>query len=320
MSVLESLLSDRRRPATSDVDAASATESSVTNVLSFDLEHWYTATLLRDEVRAPTGRLEESVRLVCELLDARDVRATFFVVGQVAAEYPELVRALAEDGHEIATHGHTHTPLFELTPGEFEAELADSADAIGEATGTRPIGFRAPNFSITPKTRWAFDVLSESDLQYDSSVFPVRTPMYGVSSAPVRPYRVAVDDPFSVTATGTDLLEFPLATFHPTLRIPTAGGFYARLQPTWLLRRGIRNLNRRGIPATLYFHPWEFNPAVETIEPPGHKRLVSFHGIDTLAGKLDSLLALFEFDTLEQRLDDYDGRSTSRERRNRTSG
>lgn len=271
--------------------------SPVGNVLSFDLEHWHTATLLRDEVGAPTDRVEDSVRIVRERLSDHDTRATFFVVGEVALEYPDVVRALADDGHEIATHGHTHTPLFELTPAEFEDELDRSIDAITDATGTRPIGFRAPNFSITPKTEWAFDVLAESDLRYDSSVFPVRTPMYGVSRAPVRPYRVGGTEPFS---DGTDrepgLLEFPLATFHPMLRLPTAGGFYARLLPTWLLKRGIRNLNRRRIPATLYFHPWEFNPDVPTGSLPAHKRFVSFHGIQGIERKLDALLDAFEFE------------------------
>lgn len=303
----ESLSADARSsPGANAGRTASNDPSLITNVLSFDLEHWYTATLVRNEVSAPTDRLEESVRAVRELLSAHDTRATFFVVGEVAAEYPEVVQALADDGHEIATHGHTHTPLFDLTPGEFESELVDSADAIADAIGTRPVGFRAPNFSVTPKTQWAFDVLAESELRYDSSVFPVRTPMYGVSSAPVQPYRVDIDEPFSTGRHGgSELLEFPLATFHPTLRLPTAGGFYARLQPTWLLKRGIRNLNRRGIPSTLYFHPWEFNPAVATPEVPAHKRLVSFYGIETLERKLEALLAALEFGTVEQSLESH---------------
>lgn len=284
-------------PSTS-AGGGSNDSSSVGNVLSFDLEHWHTATLVRDEIDSPTDRLEDSVCVVRELLSAHDTRATFFVVGEVALEYPDLVRALADDGHEIATHGHTHTPLFELTPAEFEAELDDSIDAIADATGTPPAGFRAPNFSITPATGWAFDVLAESGLRYDSSVFPVRTPMYGVSRAPVCPYGVDVRVPFSDgTDRRPDLLEFPLATFHPTLRLPTAGGFYARLLPAWLLKRSIRNFNRRGIPATLYFHPWEFNPDVPTGSLPAHKRFVSFHGIEGLERKLDTLLDTFEFRT-----------------------
>lgn len=290
------------------IGAPASSPANVTNILSFDLEHWYTATLVRGEVTSPVSHLERSVEIVREILRAHDTTATFFVVGEVAAEYPALIRALAADGHEIASHGQTHTPLFELTPEAFARELEVSSDAIEDATGVRPAGFRAPNFSVTPQTAWAFDVLEHSDLRYDSSVFPVRTPMYGVSSAPIHPYRVGPEDRFSEgdCASSDGLLEFPLATFHPTVRLPTAGGFYARLFPTWLMQRGIDNLNRRGIPATLYFHPWEFNPAVTTSELPMHKRFVSFHGIDTLAEKLEKLLVSHEFDTIERHVEEIE--------------
>ncbi|WP_255168972.1 polysaccharide deacetylase family protein [Natrononativus amylolyticus] len=282
--------------------AADGERGAVANVLSFDLEHWYTATLIRDAVDDPVDRLEDSVRIVRDLLDAHDVRATFFVVGEVALEYPELIAALADDGHEIASHGHTHTPLFELTPEEFEAELADSAAAIEDAVGSPPKGFRAPNFSITPKTAWAFDVLERSGLEYDSSVFPVRTPMYGVSGAPIRPYHVDVDDPFSE---GVDegLLEFPLAAFHPTARVPIAGGFYARIMPERFISKGISNLNKCEVPAILYFHPWEFDLSITSTRLPLHKKFVSFYGMGALEQKLESLLATFDFDTLEKQLD-----------------
>lgn len=297
-----------QRESTRSLSSNSATGEStsrsttVTNVLSFDLEHWYTATLVRGEITSPVAHLENSVAIVRDILRAHDTTATFFVVGEVAAEYPALIRSLAEDGHEIASHGQTHTPLFELSPEEFARELEISSDAIESATGVRPAGFRAPNFSVTPRTAWAFDILEQSDLRYDSSVFPVRTPMYGVSSAPIRPYRIGSEDFFSAgdPDDSDSLLEFPLATFHPVVRLPTAGGFYARLFPTWLMQRGITNLNRRGIPATLYFHPWEFNPAVATRELPLHKRFVSFYGIDTLAEKLEELLVSHEFDTIER--------------------
>lgn len=276
------------------------TSGAVPNVLSFDLEHWYTATLLREEVSDPVDRIEQSVGTVLDLLRRFETRATFFSVGEVVEDYPELIRAIAEKGHEIASHGHTHTPLFELSPVAFREELELSATAIEDAVGVRPDGFRAPNFSVTPRTRWAFDALEDAGYGYDSSVFPVRTPMYGVRGAPVSPYRVDPRRPFEDVNGTEGLLELPLAVFHPHLRLPTAGGFYARLLPTALLERGIRNLNRRGIPAMLYFHPWEFNPAVRTDEPPIHKRFISFHGIDRTEETLARLLSSFEFTTSER--------------------
>jgi peptidoglycan-N-acetylglucosamine deacetylase len=278
------------------------------NVISFDLEHWYTATLLRDEVDDPIDRIETSVEIVLDVLDEHETAATFFVVGDVAREYPGLIERVADAGHEIASHGQTHTPLFELTPEAFTEELDASADAIETAIGRRPTGFRAPNFSVTPRTRWAFDALLETGYRYDSSVFPVKTPMYGVNGAPVSPYWVDRRRPF-IDASPTDaddLFELPLAVFHPRVRIPTAGGFYGRILPRWLLSRGISNLNRRGIPATIYFHPWEFNPEVRVDGVPAHKRFISFHGLDRAREKLGELLAAHEFTTCKRVMELYD--------------
>jgi len=272
--------------------------SDPTNVLSFDLEHWHSATLLADRVSDPTDRVRESTRIVLDLLANHDVRATFFIVGEVAREYPDLINQVRAEGHEIASHGHTHTPLFDLDPASFREELRASTAAIEDATGVTPRGFRAPNFSVTRETEWAFDVLRAEGFRYDSSVFPVRTPMYGVSGAPTAPYCPAPGDPFEAGRPDPgSLLELPLAVFHPLLRLPIAGGFYARLLPRAVLARGIRTLNDRNVPATIYFHPWEFNPDVPIEGLPRRERFVSFHGIDGLAAKLGSLLDAFEFDT-----------------------
>ncbi|ELZ98022.1 putative polysaccharide deacetylase [Haloferax mucosum ATCC BAA-1512] len=294
-----------------------------TNALSFDLEHWYSATLVADAVSNPDDHIEQSVDLVLDLLADHGVSATFFVVGEVAIEYPDLVRRLVREGHEVGSHGHTHTPLFELTPEAFERELSESADAIRSAAGVEPLGFRAPNFSVTRETAWAFDVLEASQYRYDSSVFPVRTPMYGVSDAPTTPYLVTSPTrPFEAsagncTAGGTDRLasgvaEFPISVVETPLeslssrgiptRIPFAGGFYARALPTWLLRRLVRRQNARGCPVNLYFHPWEFNERVRVAGLPAHKRFVSYYGLDTTARKLDRLLSEFDFGTVRSAL------------------
>ncbi|EMA56188.1 polysaccharide deacetylase family protein [Halococcus thailandensis] len=270
-----------------------------TNVLSFDLEHWYSATLLRDRVADPATHVEGSVAIVLDTLAAYDVRATFFVVGELAREHPSLVARIADAGHEVASHGHTHRPLFELDRETFAAELDRSTRAIHDATGTAPTGFRAPNFSVTRRTPWAIGMLKAAGYRYDSSVFPVRTPMYGVSGAPVEPYHPASDAPFEAQVGQGDLVELPLAVAHPRYRLPVAGGFYARTLPTWLLERGIATLNARGIPATIYFHPWEFNPAVaRAVSAAGasrYERFVSAHGIRRLQEKLETLLDEFVF-------------------------
>lgn len=284
--------------------------TSPTNAISFDLEHWHSATLLRSEVENPIDRIEDSVRIVLDLLRRHDVTATFFVVGEVAAQYPELVEEIRYEGHEIGSHGHTHTPLFELTPEEFEDELSQSATAIRRACGLDPVGFRAPNFSITRGTEWAFRVLQASRYTYDSSVFPVKTPMYGVSGVNPRPYEVSLDDPFPASRSHRPrdtLLEFPLSVVDVGVRIPIAGGFYARVTPARFLKWGIKRLNRRGIPANLYFHPWEFNPDVRRNDVPLHKRFISFHGIERTGEKLGELFNAFDFGPVRGVLDEVAG-------------
>lgn len=277
----------------------------VTNAISFDLEHWHSATLLADEVDDPVDHVRDSVSIVLDLLRRYDVRATFFTVGELAEEYPDLVRRIADADHEIASHGHTHTPVFDLTPESFEAELRLSARAIEDATGVEPLGFRAPNFSITRETRWAFRLLESSNYRYDSSVFPVKTPMYGVSGAPTRPYDVALTDPFRPSPSSVvqgDLVECPLSVADTRLPIPIAGGFYARVLPVSVLERGVSWLNGRGIPANLYFHPWEFNPNVR-IDCSIPKRFVSFTGIEGTEEKLAQLFTSFDFGTIRSMLE-----------------
>ena len=130
--------------------------------------------------------------------------------------------------------------------------------------------------------------------------------MYGVNGAPIRPYPLDPNAPFEERSKENALVELPLSVFHPRFRLPVAGGFYARLLPTWLLKRGIRNLNARGYPATIYFHPWEFNPAVATTTAPVYKRFVSFYGIPQLKAKLEALLDTFEFTTADAIAREYE--------------
>lgn len=291
-----------------------------TNAITFDLEHWHSATLLKSSVDDPADHIEDSVGIVLDILRQHDVSATFFVVGEVAEEYPELIRKVQKEGHEIGSHGHTHTPLFELTPEEFEAELERASAAIEAATGVEPLGFRAPNFSVTRETEWAFDILESNGYHYDSSVFPVNTPMYGVSGAPIRPYIVGRPDPFRADSNDANsgLVEWPISAIDSVARLPMGGGFYGRVLPERVLRWGIERLNRQGIPANLYFHPWEFNPEVRTDSVKRHKRFISFYGIDRLGEKLSSLLSAYSFNTarnvLEQEtlLDPDDGQDVRR--------
>src|SRR5262249_33972890 len=147
------------------------------------------------------------------------VRGTFFVLGSVAERHPELVRAIAAAGHEVGTHGWSHQLVYKLTREQFRDEIRRSIALLRELTGRTPIGPRAPFFSITRDSLWAFDVLREEGLRYDSSVYPVVNYRYGIPDAPRWPHR-----------THPDLVEFPLSTLRWLGRnVPIAGGAYFRI-------------------------------------------------------------------------------------------
>src|SRR5207248_1508972 len=188
-------------------------------------------------------------------LARRDIRATFFVVGQIARDNPALVRAIHRAGHEVGSHSWGHRRVHTQTPRSFREDVRQSKDALEQVTGQAVVGYRAPTFSVVRQTAWALDVLAELGLAYDSSVYPVRHDRYGVPGAP----RV----PFLARGERHAILEIPPATWRVLgANVPTGGGGYFRLFPLWLMERALRQVARTCQPAVamLYFHPWEFDP------------------------------------------------------------
>jgi len=159
------------------------------NALSIDLEYWYSTELVRKHVtsvRKGDEQIVEAVTPILDLLDRYDTKATFFVVGTVARRYSQVVRTIFEKGHEIASHSYSHLTLHELGKERFEEEISKSIKVLESITGEKPIGFRAPTFSVDNSTRWALEILKRHGFKYDSSVFPVKTRLYGVPNAPLR--------------------------------------------------------------------------------------------------------------------------------------
>jgi polysaccharide deacetylase family protein (PEP-CTERM system associated) len=267
------------------------------NAFSIDLEFWYTAELLKPYVpEDPPDVLLEGVEPLLSLLDRADVRATFFTVGALAERYPELVRTLHARGHEIGCHGWSHARLHDLGEDAFRREVRDTAVLIRELTGEAPLGFRAPTFSLDASTAWALRVLDEEGYRYDSSVFPVRTPLYGLPNAPLHPYRAGDGPPDTPDPVGR-LWEFPVAALEAGgVRLPAGGAFYLRLFPDGLLSTAIARLNGRGFPAILYYHPWEGCPA--TPVPKGLSpwvRFVTYWGRGDVLEKIERLLSRHRF-------------------------
>lgn len=224
-------------------------ESSLSNILSFDIEDWFQSTL--DNKRPITDRVKNNTESLLAILDDFRVRATFFVQGMVAEKFPELLAAIDNAGHELATHGYSHRPVNKMSKNQFRDELRRSKDSISNVIGKEVIGFRAPDFSIDKKTFWAFPIMRECGIRYDSSIFPVKTRRYGIEGFSMTP----------VYLKEFDIFEIPMSTVPIFGRsFPIGGGGYFRLLPFAITDYFIHKMNSRGIRCTTYFHPYELNP------------------------------------------------------------
>lgn len=281
--------------------------SKVINALSIDLEPWYASELLTKYLpKEKSDQIEEAVRPILDLLDKYNIKATFFVLGIVAEKYPEVVREIYDKGHEIANHAYSHKTLYELGEREFEGEIKKSVKLLESITGKKPIGFRAPSFSINNSTKWAFRILKDYGFKYDSSIFPIKTMLYGVPNAPLHPYRpsmanVAQEDPDG------RIIEFPMTVLKLGINIPISGGFYLRVLPWWFLIQGIKKVNRSRA-AVIYIHPWETYPGTPRLKNiPFSSKFITYHGINSALGKLEKVLKQFEFKPIRELLPNYRG-------------
>jgi polysaccharide deacetylase family protein (PEP-CTERM system associated) len=265
-------------------------------VVSFDVEEHYriesAAGLALDagQKAAHDERLVPSCEWLLEQLARQETRATFFILGQIARDYPKLVEKIDRSGHEIASHGWDHRRLHHLTPETFREDLRLSKDALEQAIGKPIVGYRAPTFSVLPQTAWAVDVLVEQGFRYDSSIFPVRHDRYGVPRAPRAPFRLR--------GPSHEILELPILTLRLwRMNLPVGGGGYFRLFPLGLLERGLRQVRRHCRPpvAMLYFHPWEFDPGQPRLPLRRLNRFRTYVGIRRSQRRLVTLLSRHRF-------------------------
>jgi polysaccharide deacetylase family protein (PEP-CTERM system associated) len=265
-------------------------------ILSFDVEEHYRieagAHLAVDLAyrRHCCRRLDTVTLWLLECLAEKGIQATFFIVGQVARHNGKLVRAIAEAGHEVASHGWDHQRIHRLTPRTFREDILWSKDALAQATGQSILGYRAPTFSIVRETAWALDVLAEEGILYDSSIYPVRHDRYGVPDAP--------RSPFLARGCQHTILEIPPATLRLLgMNLPMGGGGYFRLFPLFMTRWAIRQtLNRTSPPvAMLYFHPWEFDPGQQRLPLGRLGRFRTYVGIGRTRDRLAALFGGYRF-------------------------
>jgi polysaccharide deacetylase family protein (PEP-CTERM system associated) len=292
---------------------------SLVNALSIDVEEYFQVSAFEGCVpvtqwhRFP-GRVEQNTRLVLELLAERGVRATFFVLGWVAARYPELVREIHGAGHEVACHGNNHRRVGTQSRLEFREDVRSSKALLEDLTGERVLGYRAPSYSISLATLWAFDELLDAGYRYDSSVFPVRHDFYGIPHWPRFPFAVCRGEtgewqprPFPGAAGGEGLLEYPITTLSLMgHNLPIAGGGYFRLFPYRVTSWGLRRINRvERRPFVFYLHPWELDPGQPRIAGAGAKtRFRHYLNLERTAGRFARLLRDFRFTTVRALLEE----------------
>ncbi|MCC5828268.1 MAG: polysaccharide deacetylase family protein [Phycisphaeraceae bacterium] len=258
--------------------------------LTFDVEEYYHIEAAYPVIgprrwREWPTRVEAQMELLLSLCQRMGVRSTCFVLGDVARRNPGVVRAIAEAGHEIASHGSNHDRLHRLSPESFRRDVENSCRMLEDITGKKVRGYRSPSWSLTRTTAWAVDALVNLGLEYDASIFPVARRGYGVSDAPITPHRLAS------APGGPTILEFPALVWPTRLgNLPVAGGGYFRLLPLRLMHWGLADAAREQRLSTLYFHPWEFDTGLPIMPLSRLNRLRTYTGLRHAPDRLTQLL------------------------------
>ena len=268
--------------------------AEIVNAMTVDVEDYFHVSAFDGVV--PRHRWQHLESRVCrnterllELFGETGVQATFFVLGWVADRWPALVQRIAAGGHEIASHGYGHRLVYDQTPREFREDLRRAKGVIEAAAAAPVYGFRAPSYSITPRSLWALDVLIEEGYRYDASIFPVHHDRYGIPVSARHCYRVE--------RTGGSLLEAPASTVRWALtNLPVAGGGYFRILPYAWTHWGISRLNRaERRPAIFYLHPWEIDPDQPRLDGSLVSRFRHYRNLDKTEPRLRMLLRDFAF-------------------------
>lgn len=274
-------------------------QTQTVNSLTVDVEDWFHICGLEQDpkVYSTEWRVQLNVTKLLSLLEGYNVRATFFVLGCVAEALPALVPRIASAGHEIASHGFSHRMVTQLDPQGFRDELRHARDILECQSGRKIVGFRAPQWSLTAATPWAFEILKEEGYWYDSSLTPL--PFIGNPKGPRMPYKINM--------TRGDLWEIPPMVTPSLLgNLPTGGGWGLRLFPQRIIHKTIRELNSAGAPAIIFLHPRELDPAGPRLRLRLLKKFASYGPRTDVSQRLDNLLRRFRFGTLRDMVEQWE--------------
>lgn len=262
-------------------------------MLSFDVEeHFQVAAFWsvarRREWDQLASRVERNTRKIADLLSEHSTRATFFILGWVAERHPDLVKALAQQGHEVASHGYGHELVHTQTPTQFREDVRLSKQILEDLIGRPVVGYRAPSFSITPQTEWAIPVLIEEGYRYDSSIYNRFRSTQGNIATGTGAYQVQ-------TQAGTIWEVSPSTMNACGLLLPVAGGGYFRLFPYAASKMFLRNLEKQGSQLVMYLHPWELDPEQPRMDGSVLSKIRHYLNLDKTEQRLRWLLKDFSF-------------------------
>jgi polysaccharide deacetylase family protein (PEP-CTERM system associated) len=274
----------------------------IVNAMSIDVEDYFHVSVFDGIVpRVSWDQMESRVcantERLLDIFDEYEVKSTFFVLGWVGERHPALVRSIAARGHEVASHGYAHRLVYDQTQAAFRDDVRRAKALLEDAAGRAVIGYRAPSYSITPRSLWALDILIEEGYRYDSSIFPIHHDRYGIPVSDRLPYRIE-------RPAGT-LIEVPGSTTQlGPLNLPVAGGGYFRILPYGWTRWGIDRVNRQeGRPAVFYLHPWEIDPDQPRLAAGRLGMFRHYRNLHDTEARLRRLLGEFRFGTMARLVD-----------------
>ena len=270
----------------------------IVNGLSVDVEDWFQVgafekVISRDDWEDIKTRVESNVDQILDMFAEAEVKATFFTLGWVARRHPKLMQRIADQGHEVASHGYDHARVFTFDREGFAQDIKLAREILQDAAGVEITGYRAPSFSIDHRTPWAFDELAEQGYAYSSSVAPVVHDHYGWPEAPRFAFRPLQH---------SDLIEIPVTTAEfASKRLAAGGGGFFRVLPYAFSRWAIRQVNLRDQrPAVFYFHPWEIDPDQPRVDhAPLRSRFRHYTNLKQMAPKLRELMREFEWGRMD---------------------
>lgn len=271
---------------------------AVINAMTVDVEDYFQVSAFephidRSQWETLPHRVETNTQRILDLFDQHQVKATFFTLGWVAERYPQLIRRIVDDGHELASHGYQHTRVTEQTPDQFRQDLRLSKQILEDLGGQPIVGYRAASYSIGASNLWALEVLEEEGFQYSSSIYPVKHDLYGMPDAPRFAFR---------PDNAPKLLEIPISTLNFFGRnVPCGGGGFFRLYPYYLSKCAYRYINfNEKQPGIFYFHPWEIDPGQPRQQNLSFKtRFRHYLNLGRMQDRLNHLLDDFAWDTMQ---------------------